>query len=269
MLAVLLVLLLLFGFLFFLWRVQEKILFQPPKNWVDPAARGRVEYRASDGQVLAGYLIGEHVDRDVLLCFHGNADLTIWQLDWAEAVSAVTGRAVFLAEYRGYLSLGGDPTYATTRLDSEAAYAYLITERGISPSRIAFFGHSLGSGVAAELAEAHTPAALILQSPFTSARAMARLMVSPPVEALWHRVSRIHFDTQSVVARLRVPVSVAHGKRDRIVPFRMGLQVYESALTKGELLIVEKAGHNDLPSVGGDDYWKWIKAGLTTGSAEQ
>ena len=266
MIAVLVVLVLLFAFLFFLWRVQEKILFQPPKNWADPASRGRVEYRASDGQLLAGYLVGDQVEAGVLLCFHGNADLTIWQLDWAVGVASVTGRAVFLAEYRGYLSLGGIPTYATTRLDSEAAYTYVVSTLGVSPSRIAFFGHSLGSGVAAELAQAHTPSALILQSPFTSARAMARLIVSPPVEAMWHRVSRIHFDTQAIVSRLNVPVSVAHGKRDRIVPFRMGLQVYEAALEKGELLIVENAGHNDLPSIGGDDYWKWIRAALSTTS---
>jgi fermentation-respiration switch protein FrsA (DUF1100 family) len=264
--AVLVVLLLLVAFLFFLWRVQEKVLFQPPQNWADHEARGRAEYHASDGQLLAGYLVGDHIDTGVLLCFHGNADLTIWQLDWAEAVASATGFAVFLAEYRGYLSLGGVPTYATTRLDSKAAYDYLTSQLGVVPSRIAFFGHSLGSGVATELAEVHPPSALMLQSPFTSARAMARLIVSPPVEALWHRVSRIHFDTQRVVAKLAVPVSVAHGKRDRIVPFRMGLQVYEAALTKGELLIVERAGHNDLPSVGGSDYWKWMRAGLTTAS---
>lgn len=263
MIAVLLVLSLLGVFLFFLWHGQEKILFQPPTNWVDPDAPGRVEYRAPDDQLLVGYLIGDPLTAGVLLCFHGNADLTIWQLDWAEAVAVATGRAVFLAEYRGYLSLGGVPTYATTRLDSEAAYTYLTSELGVPAARIAFFGHSLGSGVAAELAEVHHPSALVLQSPFKSARAMARLMVSPPIEMLWHRVSRIHFDTQRVVARLKVPVSVAHGKRDRIVPFRMGLQVYESALSKGELLIVDKAGHNDLPSVGGEAYWKWIKAAVS------
>jgi hypothetical protein len=43
----------------------------------------------------------------------------------------------------------------------------------------------------------------------------------------------------------------------------MGLEVYESALSKGELFIVDKAGHNDLPSVGGESYWKWISAALS------
>jgi fermentation-respiration switch protein FrsA (DUF1100 family) len=261
--VVVIIVALLVCFLFLVWYGQERILFQPPRHWIDIETDGKVEYKASAGQQLAGYIVGDPRNgAGVLLCFHGNADLTVWQTDWAAAVAAVTGYTVFLAEYRGYLSLDGTPTYASTKLDSNAAYNYVVSTLGIDPARIAFFGHSLGSGVATELAEVHSPSVLILQSPFTSARAMARLMVSPPVEAFWNRVSRIHFGTQRAVASLPVPVSVAHGKRDRIVPFRMGLQVYESARKKGELLIVEKAGHNDLPSVGGDDYWKWITASL-------
>jgi pimeloyl-ACP methyl ester carboxylesterase len=121
-----------------------------------------------------------------------------------------------------------------------------------------YFGHSLGSGVAAELAEIHPPAALLLQSPFSSARAMARLIVWPPISIVWRAVSRVHFDTTRVVSELDVAVSVAHGKRDRIVPIKMGLEVYESAKMKGELLVVEKAGHNDVAEIAGEDYWRWV-----------
>jgi pimeloyl-ACP methyl ester carboxylesterase len=81
---------------------------------------------------------------------------------------------------------------------------------------MAFFGHSLGSAVATELAEIHPPAALLLQSPFSSARAMARLIVTLPVALVWKSISRIHFDTRVAVATLDVPVSVVHGRRDRI-----------------------------------------------------
>ena len=35
---------------------------------------------------------------------------------------------------------------------------------------------------------------------------------------------------------------------------------------KGELLVVEKAGHSDIPEVAGEDYWKWITAALETQS---
>ena len=91
---------------------------------------------------------------------------------------------------------------------------------------------------------------------------MARLIVSPPVVLVWKAVSRIHFDTRQAVSHLDAPVSVAHGKRDRIVPFRLGVEVYEAAKRKGLLLLVDKAGHNDLADVGGDEYWRWLMAAL-------
>jgi fermentation-respiration switch protein FrsA (DUF1100 family) len=131
---------------------------------------------------------------------------------------------------------------------------------------MAYFGHSLGSAVAVELAEVHRPRALLLQSPFSSARAMARLIVTPPIAVVWRAISRIHFDTIRAVSRLDIPVSVSHGKRDRIVPFRMGLEVYDAARKKGGLLVVEKAGHSDVPEVAGEDYWKWLTAALETQS---
>ena len=269
MIAALVILALLLGFLLLLWWSQEKILFQPPRLYTETAELGRVEYRASDEQQLTGFMVGDpRTAPGVLLCFHGNADLAVWQLDWARSVERRTRHAIFLAEYRGYMSLGGNPTYASTKLDSSAAYDHLCSTLGVDQSHIAYFGHSLGSAVATELAELHPPRALVLQAPFSSARAMARLIVSPPVVLLWRTISRIHFDTLSAVSRLDVPVSVAHGKGDRIVPFRMGIEVYEAAKRKGRLLVVEGAGHNDVADIAGEEYWRWIGTALDAKSED-
>ena len=167
-----------------------------------------------------------------------------------------------LSEYRGYMSLDGKPTYRTTKVDAQAAYDYLCATFGIGAERLAFFGHSLGSAVAAELAEIHRPRALLLQAPFTSARAMARVIVVPPISFVWSVISRIHFDTARVVSTLDLPVSVTHGNRDRIVPFRMGVEVYNAAKVKGLFLPVDGAGHSDIAQVAGEEYWTWISTAL-------
>ena len=263
MIAAFVALALLFGLLALLWQSQERILFQPPRFHEDPVETGRATYRASDGQLLTSFVVGDpQTASGVLLCFHGNADLAMWQLEWARSVEMHSGYAVMLAEYRGYMSLGGKPTYSTTKLDALAAYDYLGSAFGIDGTRIAYFGHSLGSAIAVELAEVHRPRALLLQSPFSSARAMARLIVTPAIAVIWRAVSRIHFDTVRAVARLDVPVSVSHGKRDRIVPFKMGLDVYNAARKRGQLLVVGKAGHSDVAEVAGEEYWKWITSAL-------
>jgi hypothetical protein len=36
---------------------------------------------------------------------------------------------------------------------------------------------------------------------------------------------------------------------------------------KGELLIVDKAGHNDVPEAGGDAYWKWLESAVAATDA--
>jgi fermentation-respiration switch protein FrsA (DUF1100 family) len=263
MTAALVVVALILGAIALLCWSQERILFQPPRFDGDPDKFSCVHYQAADGQHLKGFVVGNpRTAPSTLLCFHGNADLSIRQLDWAKSVERCTGSAVMLSEYRGYMALEGKPTYRTTKLDAQAAYDYLCATFGIGPSRLAFFGHSLGSAVATELAEVHPPRALLLQSPFTSARAMARVIVVPPISFVWRAISRIHFDTARVVSTLDVPVSVTHGKRDRIVPFRMGIEVYNAAKIKGPLLIVENAGHSDIAQVAGEEYWTWISTAL-------
>lgn len=263
MAAALFALALLLGSILLLWRSQERILFQPPRLDQEAPESGRISYDAIDGQRLSGYLVGDpHHAPGVLICFHGNADLALWQIDWARQIERRTGCAVFLAEYRGYMSLDGRPTYATSKLDARAAYDHMRVTYAIDRGRAAYFGHSLGSGIAAELAEIHPPRALLLQAPFTSAQAMARIIVWPPITFIWRLLSRIHFDTTAIVSDLDVPVSVAHGKHDRVVPFRMGMQVFKAAKCKGPLLVVEHGAHNDLAQTAGEDYWRWVSESL-------
>lgn len=245
---------------------QERIAFQPQgPPYPDADTSLRVDYSATDGQPLIGYLISRPDSiQGLLLVFHGNADMAVLQIDWAEEVAARTGMAVMVAEYRGYAGLPGKPSYGASQLDAEAAYIYARDHLGIPAKRIAFFGHSLGSAVAAELALRHRPFALVLQSPFTSARDMARILVGRrPSEFTWNLVSRIHFNTIDVVRQLDVPVSVAHGAQDRLIPLDMGREVFSAASVKGQWLIVPDASHNDVAMRGGAAYWRWLASSLS------
>lgn len=252
-----------------LWSMQERIAYQPqgpPYPTADGAAR--VDYRAADGQPLFGLVVGDpRAAAGVLLAFHGNADLAAWQLSWARDVVTRTGYAVFLAEYRGYMGLPGQPSYGGLRLDARAAYDYLRDSLRVRAADIALFGHSLGTAVAAELAADRPSRVLVLQSPFTSSRDMASRMVSLPLATVLQFFTRIPYDTRARVSRLDTPVWVIHGNRDIIVPARMGRSVFEAVRNKGRLLIVEEAGHNDISAVDRDRYWKWLMAALAPASA--
>ena len=109
------------------------------------------------------------------------------------------------------------------------------------------------------------PKALVLQSPFTSAREMAARMLVPPIPWLWRRISRVPYDTRALVAQLETPVHVSHGARDLTIPVRMGRQVFDAARRRGALLTVDAAGHNDVADVGGERYWRWLADAVKDG----
>lgn len=258
------------GFLVLLlcvWSFQERIAFQPERSpFPDPGDAARVDYSAPDGQRLFAYVVGDPRPTGLIIVFHGNADLAVRWLDWAHEIEGRTGLAVMLAEYRGYMGIEGRPNYENVRLDAQGAFNFARDTLNVPMDRMVYFGHSLGSAVAAELAVIHPPRALLLEAPFTSAHDMAariagRWLISP----LWRLVSRLHFDTEQIVASLDAPVSVVHGGRDRVVPSPMGEAVYKAAKVKGEWLFLPIASHSDVRYVGRELYWGWAVSAIKRG----
>ena len=93
-----------------------------------------------------------------------------------------------------------------------------------------------------ELAHYHPPAGLILQSPFTSIRDMARLhypLVPRPLVPDAYPSLRL-------IRELDVPLLVLHGERDDIVPLMHGEELYEAATCPKRIVRFPDAGHNDL-----------------------
>ncbi len=247
-----------------IWVWQERMVWLPPRAIVAPDTTARrLEYAAEDGQRLFALLVGDPATAGgLLIAFHGNADLAVWQVPWAVEVARRTGWSVLLPEYRGYGDLPGTPTYEGSRRDGRAAWELARHKLGVDSSRIALYGHSLGSAVATEVAVDHPPAALVLVSPLTSARDVARGMPLLPHGPMWGVIGRVKFDTRAKVATLDAPVWVAHGELDTVLPAWMGQAVHDAARRRGELLLIPGAGHNDIFDVAGERYWAWLRRAL-------
>ena len=258
------------------WWGHERIVWQPPRGphlaAGAPVGVRRVPYEAADGQPLFGHLVSpsdaETPPRDVLLVFHGNAELAADEIPWARELARRTGWSVLLAEHRGYAGLPGRPTYQGARRDAMAAYRWLRDTLALPPQRIGIFGYSVGSAVAAELAAAldaaERPAVLVLQAPFTSTHDMARLIAPRWVGAAWPWIGRVPFDTRRRVAEIDVPTWVVHGTADRVVPVQMAREVHAAARRPAGLLLIAGADHVDLPIVGGARYWAFLSEALAS-----
>lgn len=252
-----------------IWIFQERLVFLPPDV---PATQGRhatrVDYRTPAGQPLFGFFVGDSASRAagdsrrVVVLFHGNGDLADSWIDWAREAHRRTGWDVFLAEYRGYGGLAGTPTAAGVVEDARATIDFVLQRFNIPPARLALYGHSLGTGIAATIGASREVYAVLLESPFTSINDLGRRNFGPLVGWAVPLVSRFDFAPQRDAARINGRVSVSVGELDPIAPPEMARAVFAAARIPGELLVVPGATHGDVALVARDKYWNWLERGL-------
>ena len=151
------------------------------------------------------------------------------------------GLSTFIYDYRGYGRSRGKPTEEGTYSDAAGAWRYLTENRKVPAEQILLYGQSLGGPIAAKLAREKTPAALILDSSFTSFVDIAGHHY-PFLPVRW--LARFEYDTLEQVRNVRCPVLVIHSPDDEIVPFRQGVSLYEAA-PEPKALIRLRGGHND------------------------
>ncbi len=211
-------------------------------------------FQANDGTPLFGWFIHAGPRTPVLLWCHGNAGNITHRLGNLAQLFRL-GLSVFLFDYRGFGQSQGTPSETGLYQDGLAAYAHLVTARKVSPTRLVVFGRSLGSTVAGHLAAQHEAAGLILESSFPSIEHMARTHYFG-LPAHW--LIRAKFDLAMSVRRVKIPVLVIHGDRDRVVPIRLGREVYENASAPKDFYPIPGAGHNDVTTVGGRAYFQRI-----------
>lgn len=199
-----------------------------------------VRFVTDDGLRLHGWFVPADHARGVLLFFHGNAGNISHRIDSIRIFHDL-GLSVFIIDYRGYGGSEGRPSEHGTYLDARAAWRHLREARGVAPDGIVVFGRSLGASVAAWLAAREQPAAVILESAFTSAPDLgAELMPWLPIRWLLH----FEYDTLAAVREIRVPLLVIHSRNDEIVPFRHGREIYAAATPPKAFAEIEGA-HND------------------------
>jgi pimeloyl-ACP methyl ester carboxylesterase len=184
----------------------------------------------------------------LVIFFHGNAEV-IDELPQQFTRYTDMGISVALMEYRGYGRSNGSPSQKALSEDAAELYRRLIKRPDVRSERVFFHGRSLGGGVACALAARHRPVALILESTFTSLRAMASRLWIPGF------LVRDPFDNADVLQSFDAPSLILHGREDEIIPFAHGEVL--ANLNPQARLVAFDAGHNDL-AIQTRPYWTTI-----------
>ena len=207
---------------------------------------------ADRGELQAWWIPAGQPNAPTLLYLHGNYRNIGNNLEHTLRLHNL-GFNVLLSDYRGYgKSSGGRPNEAKVYQDAEAAWQYLLKQRGVKPQQAFIYGHSLGGAIAIDLAMHHPEAAgLIIESSFTSMVEMGKLAY-PFLPVDWLLDQR--FDALKKISRLKIPVLLIHGTWDKRVPVQMAQQLYAAAPQPKTLTLIEGGEHNNSGAVGWTEY---------------
>jgi fermentation-respiration switch protein FrsA (DUF1100 family) len=253
----------------YIWARQAHFIFSPqrsiantPAEYLLPFEDVYIAVYDDDGKkerIHAWWIPAEYPSDRYLLYLHGSALNIGANITHARRFQQM-GFSVLLVSYRGYgKSDGTFPTEAQVYSDAQAAWTYLVAQKGIDAGAIFIYGHSLGGAVAIQLA-VNNPAAggLIVEAAFTSIADMARQIPKYrifPIELIVNQ----RFESIEKVSRLQVPVLYIHGTRDTFVPHEMSRRLYQRTASAKQLKLILGGGHNNSAAVGGDEYLRAVR----------
>ena len=233
--------------------VESRLIYHPSRRLVaDPSKVGLVfrdvVFKAADGVRLHGWLIRGRKTM-TLLYSHGNAGNIGDRVFIARLLVEQLGVGLFLYDYRGFGRSDGKPSEAGLVSDALGARAALL-RAGVAAEQVIYFGRSLGSAVTVDLALAHPPRAVVLESPFASVRAMADHAL--PGAGL---LMRTRWDSLAKIPRLRAPLLVLHSDADEVIPYAQGRAVFDAAPEPKTFFTIHGARHYDMEA-SWSQYWE-------------
>jgi len=128
-------------------------------------------------------------------------------------------------------------------------------------NNIYIFGRSIGTTVAIHTAQKKKLAGLILVTLLTSGKDMAKAtglgIVSFVAGLSFRNIDKIH--------NISCPVLVIHGTNDQVIPYGMGVEIYNKLQTKKRMVTIRGARHNNISSSFSGSYWMPISDFITYG----
>lgn len=237
------------GALAYLRLNETNLVFHPAERAVgEPAAswalqHRSVRYASGDGTGLTAWIVpgrGPDSTGYWMLISHGN----LGNIGYAErpefyAAMRDLGLNLLAYDYRGFGASEGAPSELGLYNDAEASYRYLTDSLGVSPDRIILFGHSLGSGVATELATRVKAAALVIEGGYTSVPDRGQEIYPwVPVKL----IATQRFESIAKVPAITMPKLYLHSPSDDVIPFSHAEKVVAAAAEPKRLVPV-KGGH--------------------------
>ncbi|WP_157447450.1 alpha/beta hydrolase [Chthoniobacter flavus] len=201
--------------------------------WLGPPAKTMVEEESMvtpDGNTIQGWWLPATdwtPGKGAVLYMHGNGQnlstcgkaLRSWRNELHMSVLGF--------DYPGFGHSSGTPDEQSCYAASQAAFDWIVREKGVAARDVVVIGQSMGGAMATEVASRQRCRALITSGAFTSFPDIAQYHYGwLPARYL----VRLKFDNLAKMRRMETPVFIAQGMEDQTVPFSQGAQLYAAAV---------------------------------------
>lgn len=225
--------------------MQRSLMYLPNTTPViHPLLAGArsVMLEAVDGIKILAWELSPQQEMPYVVYFHGNAGSIV---DRTEKLAELANRGfgIMAVSYRGYGGSDGLPSEEGLYNDARAAIKHL-KDQGVAEDRMIFYGESLGSGIAVQMATEFTAKALVLEAPYTSvARRAQEIYFFIPTYFL----VRDRYDSIDKIANVKSPLLIMHGEKDLTIPVSHGKKLFAAANEPKQLKLFPTVGHTDFP----------------------
>ena len=215
--------------LVFIYFYQRNLLYHPSENNYQndkiQFSYDEIFIKVDEKIKLKSWMINKNLKKfKTLVFFHGNAgELSnrIYKLNELNKLDI----NILLISWRGFSGNQGFPTEENLYKDAKAVIKWLNSKE-VESNKIILYGESLGTGVVVEIGKKNIFNSIILESPFTSMENAAKIYYPYlPVKLLL----KDKYNSISKIQRITTPILIMHGKKDDIVPFSMGKELFEKA----------------------------------------
>lgn len=216
-------------------------------------------FSTPDGVRLhAWWFHAANANAPVIVWFHGNAGNLSDRAPLAIELAS-RGVSVFLFDYRGFGKSEGETSESNLFVDSLAAFDFVRTH---ASAPLVLYGESIGGPYAAYVAkERKNIRSVILENTFPSLMDLGNALYGLG----W--TAPFALRTTAWLNQAGVPVLVMHGKRDAVIPYRLGQKLFDGLRVRKEMFTSETADHGEIPYLDPSRYYETVIRFATTGGS--
>jgi fermentation-respiration switch protein FrsA (DUF1100 family) len=201
------------------------------------------------------YFHHEIRSRKIVIYFHGNAGNLYHRIREGSVIYNM-GYDLIISGYRGYGRSSGEPSEAGIYRDGRTVLNYAEGTLGYNLAKIYIYGRSIGTTVAVDISQNIKPGGVILITPLTSGEDF----VKEKYPGILSSISKNRFNSIAKINNLKSPLLVIHGTEDEVIPYTLGVKLYDAYSGRKQFVTIPAGGHNDLEYTAPVLYWDSVKS---------